>query len=79
LATRYGVRLAVGFLALALLIAAELLLTVALQKQSIAQYIAGRDAVSGIAYLLALVLFALMPALLAWLGVDRPSAHDEEP
>ncbi len=75
----YGVRLAVGFLSLALLVAAELLLTVALQKQSIGQYIASRDPVSGTAYLLALGLFALMPALLAWLQVDRPPSGHEKP
>ena len=75
----YGVRLSVGLLALALLVASELLLTVALQKQSIGQYIAGRDPVSGTVYLLMLVLFALMPALLAWLRTDRPPSGHEKP
>jgi hypothetical protein len=74
----YGVRLSVGLLALALLVAAELLLTVALQKQSIGQYIAGRDSVSGTVYLLMLAIYALMPALLAWRRADRsPSGHEE--
>jgi hypothetical protein len=73
-----GVRLSVGFLALALLVAAELLLTAVLQDQAIGQSIASRDPVSGTAYVLALVLFALMPALLAWLGVDRPPLRHEE-
>jgi hypothetical protein len=63
-------RLQVGFCALALSIAAELLLAAALQTQSIAQYIAGRDPVSGTVYLVLLLVFALMPALL--LRVRRP-------
>lgn len=58
------VRLQVGFGALAFSVAAELLLAVALQSQSIAQYIASRDPVSGSVYLLLLLVFALMPALL---------------
>ena len=62
-----AVRLQVGFLALALSIAAEILLAVVLQSQSIAQYIASRDPVSGTVYLLLLLVFALMPSLLMWL------------
>jgi hypothetical protein len=58
-------RLQVGFAALALSVAAELLLAVLLQPQSVAQYLAGRDPVSGTVYLLLLLVFALMPALLA--------------
>jgi hypothetical protein len=53
-------RLVVGALALALLVAAELALTVSL-GQSIREYIAGRDPVSGTAYLISLVIFAAMP------------------
>lgn len=56
-------RAAVGAMALALLIAAELLLAVALQASSISQYIASRDPVSGGVYLGALILFAAMPAI----------------
>ncbi len=59
-----AVRLQIGFAALALLVAAELLLATLLQDQSMAQYIASRDPVSGSVYLLVLVVFALMPALL---------------
>jgi hypothetical protein len=59
-----SVRLQVGFLALALSIAAELALTAALQEQSIRAYLAGRDPVSGSVYLGMLLLFALMPLLL---------------
>ncbi|MEO7326721.1 MAG: hypothetical protein ABIW82_18015 [Dokdonella sp.] len=64
---RFGTRLkgnmwlAVGALALLLLLAAELILVVALQGQSIADYIASRDRVSGSVYLGMLALFAAMP------------------
>jgi hypothetical protein len=57
------VALAVGALSLVLSICAELALAVALQSQSLAEYIAGRDKVSGSIYLIILVLFALMPRL----------------
>jgi hypothetical protein len=72
LPAKAAVRLQVGFGALALSVAAELLLALALQSQSLAQYIASRDRVSGTVYLLLLLVFALMPALLLWV---RPSAH----
>lgn len=55
-------RLGTGFLALALLLAAELLLAVVLQDRSLADYVASRDPVSGSVYLAMLALFALMPA-----------------
>lgn len=58
-------RLQVGFLALALSVAAELLLATLLQSQSITQYIASRDPVSGSVYIFLLLVFALMPMLLA--------------
>lgn len=57
-------RLGTGLLALALLLAAELLLAVVLQERSLADYVASRDPVSGGAYLAMLLLFALMPAFL---------------
>lgn len=60
-----SVRLGAGFLGLALLLAAELLLALALQDQSLGQAIASRDPVSGSVYLGMLVLFALMPLLVA--------------
>jgi hypothetical protein len=60
-----SVRLSAGFLGLALLLAAELLLALALQDQSLGQYIASRDPVSGSVYLGMLILFALMPVLVA--------------
>jgi hypothetical protein len=60
-----SLRLQIGFLALALSVLAELLLAAALQGRSVAQYIASRDPVSGAVYLGMLLLFALMPSLLA--------------
>ena len=60
-----GPRLTVGTLALALLLAAELGLATVLQDQSIAAYIAGRDPVSGSVYLVMLLVYAAMPAVLA--------------
>ncbi|WP_397534180.1 hypothetical protein [Roseateles sp.] len=56
--------LAAGGVALALLVGAELTLAVLLQERSLQDYIASRDPVSGTAYLLMLLLFALMPVLL---------------
>ena len=58
-------RLAAGSLAFVLLVAAELTFAALAQGQSPAAYIASRDPVSGAAYAVALVLFALMPFLLA--------------
>lgn len=55
--------LVVGALSLVLSICAELALAIAVQSQSLAQYIASRDKVSGSVYLIILVLFALMPRL----------------
>ena len=58
-----SIALAVGALALVLSISAELALAVTLQSQSLTQYLASRDKVSGSVYLIVLVLFALMPRL----------------
>ncbi len=52
----------IGVLALALLVSAELGLTVA-TGGSVSGYIAGRDPISGTAYLASLLLFALMPVV----------------
>jgi hypothetical protein len=67
----YRICLAVGFLALALLVAAEFLLTVAIQRQTLGQFIASRDPVSGTAYLLMLGVYALMPAILVSVPAGR--------
>jgi hypothetical protein len=61
LAPARSVRLQVGFMALALTVLAELLLMAAFQGVPVAQYIASRDPVSGTAYLVLLLVFALMP------------------
>ena len=58
-------RLTVGFLALGLLLASEVLLAVAIQDRSLGEYIASRDPVSGTVYVAMLVLFALMPLIIA--------------
>jgi hypothetical protein len=60
-----SVRLRVGFAALAMSVLAELLLAAALQGRSVVRYIASRDPVSGSVYLVMLLLFALMPSILA--------------
>lgn len=56
-------RVAIGAIALTLLIIAELGLALVIQDQSLAQFLASRDPVSGAAYALSLVLFALMPRM----------------
>ena len=65
LSTATSVRLGVGLVALGLLVAAELVLAVAIQGRSLGEYIASRDRVSGSVYLVLLVLFSLMPLILA--------------
>ena len=59
------VRLGAGCLALGLLVGAEVLLAVALQERTLGEYVASRDPVSGGVYLAMLVLFAVMPLVLA--------------
>ena len=56
-------RLAVGIVALLLLLAAELTVVFWLRDLSIAQYAAERDPVAGLAYVVMLVLFVGMPLL----------------
>jgi len=74
LAPRAAVRLPVGLLALALMVAAELALAALLSGQSPAQAIAARDPVSGTVYLAMLVVYAAMP-----LAVRRGGAATESP
>jgi hypothetical protein len=71
LPTATSVRLSVGLVALSLLLAAELLLAVALQSQSLGEYIGSRDRVSGSVYLAMLVLFCVMPLILARVQLAR--------
>lgn len=73
-----SVRLRVGFAALFMSVLAELLLAALLQGRSVAQYIASRDPVSGSVYLVMLLLFALMPSILARLRSGHlPSGHSQ--
>ncbi|MDQ2948009.1 MAG: hypothetical protein M3Y27_19085 [Acidobacteriota bacterium] len=68
-----SVRLLVGFAALLMSVLAELLLATALQDLSVGQYLASRDPVSGSVYLFVLLLFALMPCILArFHGANAP-------
>lgn len=61
---RLAVRLPVGVVALGLMVSAELLMAVVLQGRCVAQAITERDPVSGPVYLVLLLLFGVMPALL---------------
>lgn len=64
-------RLAVGLLALAWLLLAEVCLVLA-QGMTMAEYAASRDPISGSAYLLSLALFAAMPLLVGAFPRIRP-------
>lgn len=59
------IRLGAGCLALGLLVGAEVLLAVAIQERTLGEYVASRDSVSGGVYLAMLLLFAVMPLVLA--------------
>ena len=71
LSTRLSVRLPVGVVAFAMLVLAELLLATVLQGQSLKQFIASRDPVAGLVYLVMLLLFAFIPAILAHRRVEH--------
>jgi hypothetical protein len=58
------VRAGAGFLALILLLTAEVGLAVVLQERTLGEYVATRDPVSGSVYLAMLGLFAMMPLIL---------------
>jgi hypothetical protein len=66
-------RLAMGGLALALLLAAEFSLVLWVRGLSIKEYFANRDPVSGSVYYVMLLVFALMPAF-----VDRSGPHSSK-
>ena len=57
--------IAIGVIALLLLVGAELLVAVLLAGRGIGEYISSRDPVSGSVYLLMLLVFAAMPWLQA--------------
>ena len=58
--------LTAGCVALGMLLLTEVALVMWLRGTSINDYIRSRDPISGLAYLLALVFFAIAPALFAW-------------
>jgi hypothetical protein len=61
-------RLGMGCLALGLMLMAEFTLVLTLRGLTIREYFASRDPVSGTAYYLSLLLFAVMPLLVARKG-----------
>jgi|7_EtaG_2_1085326.scaffolds.fasta_scaffold66245_2 hypothetical protein len=66
-----------GLPALLMMLSAELAV-MRVQGQSLGEYLAGRDPVSGIAYLFSLLLFAAMPLLVRQheeCGVRSPGSH----
>jgi hypothetical protein len=75
---RSGRRIAIGAIALSLMLVAEFGLVLPLRGLGPLEYLATRDPVSGTAYYLALLLFALMPWLLGRprrTRAQRPSAR----
>jgi len=58
-------RLGVGFVALAVLIAAELTIVLWLRGLTVRQYFANRDPVAGTVYIVMLGVFAIMPLVVA--------------
>ena len=60
-----SVRLGMGFFALVLMLVAEFALVTRLRGISISEYLATRDPVSGTAYYVTLIVFAVMPLLVA--------------
>jgi hypothetical protein len=58
-------RLGMGCIALSLLLVAKFTLVLRLRGQSISKYLASRDPVSGTVYYVMLVVFAIMPLLVA--------------
>ncbi len=60
-----SIRLRVGVLALGLMLVAEATLALALQYRTLSDYVASRDPVSGGVFVAMLVLYALMPLVVA--------------
>ena len=56
-------RLGPGLIALGLLLAAEFTVVLKVQRLTLAQYFASRDPVAGTAYIVMLLVFAVMPLL----------------
>ncbi|WP_322520801.1 hypothetical protein SR882_08395 [Guyparkeria halophila] len=68
LPTRMPPRVVVGFLAVGWLLLAEITLVLGLRGLTLAEYLAGRDPVAGMAYALSLLLMAAMPWLVGRAG-----------
>lgn len=64
---KVGVRAAMGLMALALLLSAEIAGVLALRGLTLAEYVANREPVSGTVYLALLLVFAAMPWLRYWM------------
>jgi len=58
-------RLAVGLVALSLLLAAEFTVVLSVQRLSIGEYLASRDPVAGTVYVIMLGVFTIMPIFVA--------------
>jgi hypothetical protein len=58
-------RLGIGFIALGLLLVAELVTAFLLRGMTIGEYLASRDPVSGNVFLAMLLIFAVMPLFVA--------------
>ena len=69
----------IGFTALTMSVLAELQLAAVLQDPSIGQYIASRDPISGTVYLFMLLLFVLMPSILAHTNGDQVGSGHQLP
>jgi hypothetical protein len=70
-----GVRISIGLIALCFMVVAEIGFALALSGRSLSEYIAGRDPISGTAFLIALATFAIMPSVIG-LKAGR-AAHRE--
>lgn len=62
----WGIRLAFGGIALALMLSAEFSVVLWVQGMTIRRYFETRDPVSGTVYFITLVAFALIPMLVGW-------------
>lgn len=69
-------RLGAGFLALGLMVGAEITVVLKLRHLTLAQYVAARDPVAGTVYLLLLLVFAITPYFMAGPGpeISNPPA-----
>ena len=66
--------LAIGALALAFMLVVEFTVVLGLRGLTLAQYLESRDPVAGAAYVLSLLVFMLMPSLLARRRITHPES-----